>query len=84
MEEKSLLEFIKALDQLNGANLHYLTGRDASWYELNEKYREELEQVMDLINSFEFVRNQPPMSNLIRIKCFFEFHEWIIGDLEND
>lgn len=59
MTEKSLLEFIKALDQLNAANLHNLKGQDASWYKMNEKYVEELKQVMNLINGFDFVKNQP-------------------------
>lgn len=57
MEQKSLLEFIKALDQLNGFNLLYLTGRDASHYKIDEKYRSELMQVTDLINGFDFVKN---------------------------
>jgi len=55
--EKSLLEFIKALDQLNGANLHNLTGQDASWYKVDEKYRTELKKVMELINGFDFVKH---------------------------
>lgn len=59
MEQKSLLEFIKALDQLNGANLLYLTGRNSSHYKIDEKYRSELIQVMDLINGFDFVKNHP-------------------------
>ena len=56
MKEKSLVEFVKALDQLNGANLHHLTGQDASWYKVDEKYRKELMHVMDLINGFDFVQ----------------------------
>lgn len=65
MNEKSLIEFIKALDQLNEANLHNLTGQDASWYKIDEKYREELKQVMDLINTFPFVRNISPIHPLL-------------------
>lgn len=54
---KSLEGFLKVLCTLNLENLKFLTTYDAEMPDLGE-YEEECKQMQDLINSFDFVKNE--------------------------
>lgn len=55
MNTKNLEEFLRALTQLNDANIDFMNQKQVN-FNLHEKYKIELQQIADLINSFDLVR----------------------------
>lgn len=56
MEDKrNLLEFLEILVKLTEENIDFMKGKDVRDIKILGKYKDELGQVQDLINSFDFV-----------------------------
>ena len=53
---KTLKEFLVILNRLNKANIAFLCGKEPRLLLLGNKYDHEIEQIQNLINSFDFVK----------------------------
>lgn len=63
MTEKTLVGLLSKLNEFNEANIKYLSRIDVDPPDIGE-YKDEMAQIQDLINSFEFVR-YPKMNKLL-------------------
>jgi len=55
--EKNLIEFLEILVKLTQDNIDFINEKEILRPIIQEKYFEELKQIRNLINSFDFVRN---------------------------
>jgi len=67
MTDKNYREFLELLLELDQANLDFINGKDGSKIDSLKlsKYKEEIEKLQDLINSFDFMGFQTPNKKLI-------------------
>lgn len=54
--EKNFEEFLEVLRDLTQSNLDFLKGKKMD-YQLKSKYLDEIRQIEELINNFQFVKN---------------------------
>lgn len=61
-ENKNLLEFLMELKYVTKLNIIFLISKKAFTLKYNEKYLKELQQIQELINTFDFVREENDLS----------------------
>jgi len=57
-EKKLLIEFLGILIRLTKDNIDFLNHKEIKYPTKLGKYKEEFEQIQDLINSFDFVKDK--------------------------
>lgn len=58
MSEKNLVEFLEALIKVHDANIEFIACIPYTEFVFPEKYRNEIEAIQDLINSFDFIKKE--------------------------